>query len=227
MILHNTVVRATRALQCSTANAPLYFTTNDNLYVGPAALADGHAVRWDVPSVSTATMDYDGFYPDGQYEFGYGTGGTTYAMFAALVAGGMWEGHATLVDANVIGGAVGPSDWTVQLPPTTPTLSAASTAIDRGVVLPQIDDGYTGAAPDLGAIEAGCAAPVYGPRPAGMDETTETFGCAPPVATADDLPVDNPPGGGKSSGGCGCRAEPGAGGLIALAFGLLAFRRRR
>src|SRR5205823_4639731 len=48
VIYHNTIVRGTRALQCSSANAPLYFTTANNLYVGPAALdPDGHAVRWD------------------------------------------------------------------------------------------------------------------------------------------------------------------------------------
>ena len=51
-----------------------------------------------------------------------------------------------------------------------------ATAIDEGVVLPNIDDGFTGAAPDLGAIEAGCDAPIYGPRPMGMDETNEPVG---------------------------------------------------
>jgi len=46
----------------------------NNLFIGPTALdPDGHAVRWDVPSVATAKMDYDGFYPDGQYQFAYGS----------------------------------------------------------------------------------------------------------------------------------------------------------
>jgi hypothetical protein len=45
------------------------------------------------------------------------------------------------------------------------TLRAGSKAIDAGVVLPNINDGFTGRAPDLGAWERGRPTPVYGPRP--------------------------------------------------------------
>jgi hypothetical protein len=44
-------------------------------------------------------------------------------------------------------------------------LRPGSAAIDRGMVLPNVTDGYAGAAPDLGALEAGQAPPHYGPRP--------------------------------------------------------------
>jgi len=44
-------------------------------------------------------------------------------------------------------------------------LKPGSAAIDRGVVLPNITDGYSGRAPDLGALEVGNPAPHYGPRP--------------------------------------------------------------
>lgn len=37
-------------------------------------------------------------------------------------------------------------------------------AVDKGVVLPNVNDSYLGKAPDLGALEAGIAEPVYGPR---------------------------------------------------------------
>jgi len=40
-----------------------------------------------------------------------------------------------------------------------------SSAIDAGIALPGITDGFTGGAPDLGAIEFGNPAPIYGPRP--------------------------------------------------------------
>jgi hypothetical protein len=43
-------------------------------------------------------------------------------------------------------------------------LKAGSSALDRGTVLPNITDGFTGSAPDLGALEAGHAPPHYGPR---------------------------------------------------------------
>jgi hypothetical protein len=44
-------------------------------------------------------------------------------------------------------------------------LKPGSAAIDRGVLLPNVTDGFSGAAPDLGALELGQAPPHYGPRP--------------------------------------------------------------
>jgi hypothetical protein len=44
-------------------------------------------------------------------------------------------------------------------------LKPGSAAVDRGVMLPNVTDGYTGASPDLGALEIGQPLPVYGPRP--------------------------------------------------------------
>jgi hypothetical protein len=37
-------------------------------------------------------------------------------------------------------------------------------AVDRGVVLPNVTDGFAGQAPDLGALELGQAPPHCGPR---------------------------------------------------------------
>jgi hypothetical protein len=45
--------------------------------------------------------------------------------------------------------------------------------VDAGTVLPNVSDGYTGQAPDLGAYEVGQELPTYGPRPDGVDEGTE------------------------------------------------------
>ena len=44
-------------------------------------------------------------------------------------------------------------------------LRAKSAAVDAGVVLPGVTDGYLGKAPDLGALEHGAPLPIYGPRP--------------------------------------------------------------
>ena len=44
-----------------------------------------------------------------------------------------------------------PADFDFRLKPTSP-------AVDAGIELPNITDGFTGKAPDLGAIEAGPAA---------------------------------------------------------------------
>jgi hypothetical protein len=43
-------------------------------------------------------------------------------------------------------------------------LRANSKAVDAGLILPTINDGFTGAAPDLGAVEFGKSEPHYGPR---------------------------------------------------------------
>ncbi len=44
-------------------------------------------------------------------------------------------------------------------------LKKGSKAIDAGVYIPNINDGYSGAAPDCGAYELGQDLPHYGPRP--------------------------------------------------------------
>jgi hypothetical protein len=44
------------------------------------------------------------------------------------------------------------------------TLKPKSKAIDAGVALPNINDNFTGKAPDLGALESGQPLPHYGPR---------------------------------------------------------------
>jgi hypothetical protein len=49
------------------------------------------------------------------------------------------------------------ADFDFRLKPRTP-------AVDRGLVLPNVTDEFTGRAPDLGALEVGTPLPVYGPR---------------------------------------------------------------
>jgi hypothetical protein len=44
-------------------------------------------------------------------------------------------------------------------------LKPGSAAVDKGVAIPNVTDGYGGAAPDLGALEVGQPLPVWGPRP--------------------------------------------------------------
>jgi hypothetical protein len=44
-------------------------------------------------------------------------------------------------------------------------LKPGAAAVDRGIRLPNVNDGFAGRAPDLGALEMGRPAPHYGPRP--------------------------------------------------------------
>lgn len=50
-----------------------------------------------------------------------------------------------------------PEDYDLRLKP-------GAVAVDKGVAIPTITDGFTGAAPDLGAYELGAKIPQYGPR---------------------------------------------------------------
>ena len=81
-------------------------------------------------------------------------------------------------------------------------LKPGSAAIDAGVVLPTLNDNFTGKAPDLGPYEHGQPVPHYGPRVAGLavsqeDLAWERPGTAPPagimLSKVDKLPAVGPP----------------------------------
>jgi len=55
-------------------------------------------------------------------------------------------------------------NWSQVLQGTGSKPAEASALIDAGAVLPNINDGYKGKAPDIGLIEYGEEEPKYGPR---------------------------------------------------------------
>ena len=76
--------------------------------------------------------------------------------------------HSRLVDYNIFVNAPKP-DFTdpthvVAVDSVDLRLRKGAAAIDAGVTLPNITDGYLGRAPDLGAYEYGAPLPHYGPR---------------------------------------------------------------
>ena len=114
----------------------------------------------------TDDLDYDGYDWTG---FAFNYAGNQLASIASLTSStgqeshGIKIAHATCFSTfNVPGG---PPLTTI--PPQMMTLNPSCPAVDAGVVLPNITDGYTGSAPDLGAYEVGAPLPQYGPRPAG------------------------------------------------------------
>jgi hypothetical protein len=94
-----------------------------------------------------------------------------YPTLAAYSAGTHQDQHSVVVDYDVfenvkhldakdvktIQTLYKPEDFDFRLKP-------GSAAVDKGVVIPQVTDGYAGAAPDLGALELGQPLPHYGPR---------------------------------------------------------------
>jgi hypothetical protein len=81
--------------------------------------------------------------------------------------------HSVRVDMSVFKAPVKfPYPAYPEREPADLRLKAGSTAVDAGVYIPNVNDNYTGKAPDLGAYELGQPLPHYGPRPRGMDEET-------------------------------------------------------
>jgi hypothetical protein len=76
--------------------------------------------------------------------------------------------HSVLVDYDVFVNVTppGPDPRTLYKPADLDfRLRPASAAVDAGVRLPGVNDGFTGRAPDLGAYERDRPLPAYGPRP--------------------------------------------------------------
>jgi len=170
MILwHNSFVSPDHAIVMSTSETSHYFTLENNLFIGPSPPLSGRTVSWDGP-ISNSEIDYNGYYPDGVFRWDFPAGYSTYASFAAMQADGM-ELNGVLLDGNTFhSGLTAPASQDL-------TLAAADPALDRAAVLANINDDFLGAGPDLGALELGCARPIYGPRPIGVDESNQSFGC--------------------------------------------------
>jgi hypothetical protein len=80
------------------------------------------------------------------------------------------ESHSILIDPSIFQNVVmpdpdAPISTVYSLEDIDYRLRRGSAAVDRGEVLPNINDGFSGRAPDLGAIEFGDDEPHFGPRP--------------------------------------------------------------
>jgi hypothetical protein len=94
--------------------------------------------------------------------------------FASLdeLLGGPHETHAVKVDLSVFDDVAFPNPPLPEREPPDLRPRAGAPVVDAGIRLPNINDGYQGAGPDIGADEAGQPLPHYGPRPREVDEHT-------------------------------------------------------
>ena len=78
------------------------------------------------------------------------------------------ERHGIVVDYDIFENVGKPDPekpWLVYKPEDFDfRLRDGAIAVDAGCVLPNVNDGFTGKAPDMGAYEAGKPLPIYGPR---------------------------------------------------------------
>jgi hypothetical protein len=177
LVYHNTLIAPARWMLSAVSN--LHF--RNNLILG----------RSEAPEVFTvdtftnySTSDYNGFRPNDGADISFMWNSPPFATRAdftakreerkfktlqAFTEATGQDKHSILIDYDVFQKVMAPdpadpqklyrpNDFDFRLRPV-------SAAVDAGVRLPNINDGFTGRAPDLGAYETGSPIPHYGPRP--------------------------------------------------------------
>ena len=135
----------------------------------PVPLRGVSRAMGQVMELATAAADYDFDYN------GYGSIGTGRffgvlhkAEFNSLaeLREKTTEKHAIAVDLGIFKDAVPFPDppFPARPYPRSLELKTGAAAVDQGQALPNVNDGYVGRAPDLGAYELGSTPPHYGPR---------------------------------------------------------------
>jgi len=178
VVLHNTVVKVGDGLRVP--HGPGQYSRSlfrNNLCLGRAG--GGRFGRYSSgPGHALHTPESD---PTNDFDYnGVGTVGTpSLIQIGPLRFSSPEEARATAalrhlvaVDLSVFEGVEFPNPAVPERKITPLRRKAGSAAIDAGLRLANINDGYRGAAPDLGAYELGQALPHYGPRPQGVDEET-------------------------------------------------------
>jgi hypothetical protein len=116
----------------------------------------------NAPSWKT-NLDYDGF-DWGSSSSPFKVQGSTFGNVSTFSAASGQERHGVQLKRScfpTLNVKAGPP---ASVPEQVVTLSSDCAAIDAGEVLPNINEDYLGAAPDLGAFEFGASTPNYGPR---------------------------------------------------------------
>ncbi|MSR57756.1 MAG: hypothetical protein EXS05_08790 [Planctomycetaceae bacterium] len=176
LVYHNTII-GEQVLRDPSSN--MHF--RNNLFLGRDT--PGRGIMTWANATDAYSSDYNGFRPNNavaeQYSWlGPMTGQQMYeprpedwksfATLAELRAATKQETHGIEVDFDDFERLVPPdpagrhsvyhaADLNFRLHP-------AGKGVDAGVVIPTVNDGFTGRAPDLGALEVGKPEPSYGPR---------------------------------------------------------------
>ncbi|MBN2287883.1 MAG: right-handed parallel beta-helix repeat-containing protein [Candidatus Glassbacteria bacterium] len=180
VVLHNTAVKVGDGFMVS--HNPSLALFRNNLMIGGQGgdepggrfgrygSGPGYAVFF--PRLSpTCDLDYDGV----------GTHGTQFKATVGRLETDSFEEftrrttekHAVLVDMSVFADGVEFPDPAIpEREPADLRLRPGSAAVDAALLIPNVNDNFTGKGPDLGAYELGREPPHYGPRPPGVDEET-------------------------------------------------------
>jgi hypothetical protein len=171
LFYHNTSVRSDIPFLVWTPVPIRNMVSRNNLFIGREGTSANEgraAVDFTSPAVN-CDFDYDGF-TGGPFANFLRWNGEKYATFEQMKKDAPVYRHAVLVDGATVfaSGMRAPETDknAIDRDAADVRLSPASAAVDAGQVLPGINDGFSGAGPDLGAYEIGVPVPHYGPRPA-------------------------------------------------------------
>lgn len=160
---HNTLIGEQNGGPASNAHF------RNNLFIGRGA--NQGVMRW-MNVTGAYSSDYNGFRPNPgakeQYRWQSPNSTTSFSTLAALSAATGQERHGIELDTDTFEAMTLPDpakrhavyhamDLNFRLKP-------GGKAVDAGDLIPTVNDGFAGRAPDLGALEAGQPEPHYGPR---------------------------------------------------------------
>ena len=150
LMLHNTTVKTEKPVILFSGAPTRNSIFRNNLFIGRG----GNYALESTSRMVKCDWDYDGF-GGGPWPFFAKWNRNKYRTLEDLAAGAGVETHAVIVDPVKVF-AVTVNDL---------RLKEGTKAIDAGTPLPNVNDGFAGKAPDLGAYEFGRDLPDYGPRP--------------------------------------------------------------
>jgi hypothetical protein len=166
VLLHNTIVKTGDGFNAYPGVPIGRLYARNNLFIGGepgtwAGFSSGSGRVVDLADLQAAgsSLDYNG-YGTTRSDFRGRIGAASFDSLATL-RGTTSEVHAQQVDPSVFAVApTFPQDPRVQHGPVDLALANDLRAVDTGVPIPNINDGFAGTAPDLGAIERPATVPA-------------------------------------------------------------------
>jgi hypothetical protein len=177
VVLHNTTVKGGDGLLCFHNNFDYALFRNNLSIGGPTGgvrwggYGNGTGLAVNLTFGSHTDVDYNA---SGVWNMPFrGKIGSRTFESEEEMRQGPHEKNGVVVTMDVFTNVAFPDQPLTLYGPPDLRPKATSKVVDAGDRLPNINDGFIGKAPDIGAYEAGEPMPWYGPRPKGIDESTK------------------------------------------------------
>jgi len=171
VLLHNSVVKNGDGFGVYTTVPAYRAQIANNLFIGGPGGSYGGYDNGTGKVIEFGTLDTASSYIDYQ-AYGSTTGTFTGRLGSYNFSGlsqlnaSTPEKHSVQTDLAAFATSVAfPSNPMTAHTPVDLRLQGGGTPVDKALPLANVNDGYAGSAPDIGAYEAGQSLPTYGPRP--------------------------------------------------------------